>query len=321
MFWKIAPVRRPRSAVYNTANYCNCKEAIMNGILGSAVLDVAIGLVFVYLLLALLTTTLNEWILSYVLNLRAKTLGATLQTLLSGQPLPGSTFVDEFMKHPMISKMSTSGGIGMCYLPSRSFAMAVLDLVTKPGPGILTFQDVKTGIEKLPDGHVRQTLCSLMMHCKEDLDAFQAEIEHWFDSAMDAASGIVKRHAQAWAAVLAIVITLITNADTFALSRTLWLSSAVRAQVVQQAQARTDAQTPVTQSEMQLLGQVLGWEKAPTEYSAAELARRIPGWLLTVVAVSLGAPFWFDVLSRFMSVRNAGKPPAPKPTEPAPGTR
>jgi hypothetical protein len=33
------------------------------------------------------------------------------------------------------------------------------------------------------------------------------------------------------------------------------------------------------------------------------------GWLLTIVAVSLGAPFWFDLLSRFISVRASGDPP------------
>jgi len=33
------------------------------------------------------------------------------------------------------------------------------------------------------------------------------------------------------------------------------------------------------------------------------------GWLLTIVAASLGAPFWFDVLKNFMNIRSAGKPP------------
>lgn len=35
------------------------------------------------------------------------------------------------------------------------------------------------------------------------------------------------------------------------------------------------------------------------------------GWLLSVAAVSLGAPFWFDTLSRFVNLRGAG--PAEKP--------
>lgn len=35
------------------------------------------------------------------------------------------------------------------------------------------------------------------------------------------------------------------------------------------------------------------------------------GWLLSIAAISLGAPFWFDTLSRFINLRGAG--PAEKP--------
>jgi hypothetical protein len=34
------------------------------------------------------------------------------------------------------------------------------------------------------------------------------------------------------------------------------------------------------------------------------------GWLLTIAAISVGAPFWFDTLSRFVNIRGSGKPPA-----------
>ncbi|MBV8970405.1 MAG: hypothetical protein JO331_15285 [Verrucomicrobia bacterium] len=36
------------------------------------------------------------------------------------------------------------------------------------------------------------------------------------------------------------------------------------------------------------------------------------GWLLTVIAVSLGAPFWFDLLSKIISIRSSGEPPPDK---------
>jgi hypothetical protein len=37
------------------------------------------------------------------------------------------------------------------------------------------------------------------------------------------------------------------------------------------------------------------------------------GWALTAIAVSLGAPFWFDVLNKFITIRSSGKTPEPKP--------
>jgi hypothetical protein len=38
-------------------------------------------------------------------------------------------------------------------------------------------------------------------------------------------------------------------------------------------------------------------------------SRRVPGWLVTVVAVLMGAPFWFDAVGRLTNLRATGKPP------------
>jgi hypothetical protein len=35
----------------------------------------------------------------------------------------------------------------------------------------------------------------------------------------------------------------------------------------------------------------------------------ILGWLITALAISLGAPFWFDLLNKFINLRNAGENP------------
>src|ERR1035438_4150831 len=34
------------------------------------------------------------------------------------------------------------------------------------------------------------------------------------------------------------------------------------------------------------------------------LLQHLFGWILTAVAISMGAPFWFDTLNRFMNIRN-----------------
>jgi hypothetical protein len=33
------------------------------------------------------------------------------------------------------------------------------------------------------------------------------------------------------------------------------------------------------------------------------------GWLLSAAAIAMGAPFWFDLLGKFINVRNAGQVP------------
>ena len=40
------------------------------------------------------------------------------------------------------------------------------------------------------------------------------------------------------------------------------------------------------------------------------------GWLITALAATLGAPFWFDMLNRVISIRSAGKAPEEKPKAP-----
>jgi hypothetical protein len=44
---------------------------------------------------------------------------------------------------------------------------------------------------------------------------------------------------------------------------------------------------------------------------------KVLGWLVTGLAVSLGAPFWFDLLNRVVDLRGAGRRPESTP-EPAP---
>ena len=41
------------------------------------------------------------------------------------------------------------------------------------------------------------------------------------------------------------------------------------------------------------------------------------GWLITTLALSLGAPFWFDTLNKFMVVRSTVKPKEKSSVEPS----
>jgi hypothetical protein len=42
---------------------------------------------------------------------------------------------------------------------------------------------------------------------------------------------------------------------------------------------------------------------------------RVLGWLITALAVSLGAPFWFDLLNKFIVIRGTVKPKEKSPEE------
>jgi hypothetical protein len=156
---------------------------------------------------------------------------------------------------------------------------------------------------------------------------------------MDRTTGVFKRHAQAWAIAVAALLTLLTSADTLVIAQRLWENPTLRAEAVKLAEQRAEMPRPtvkveyldpddplnpsiakepqdsLTADEQSILGKLIGWEKPLTAYSVGELLRHLPGWFLTAVAVALGAPFWFDVLNKFMKLRNTGRVP-PKGEEP-----
>lgn len=49
-----------------------------------------------------------------------------------------------------------------------------------------------------------------------------------------------------------------------------------------------------------------------------DLLKLLIGWIVSGLAISMGAPFWFDLLGKIMNVRNSGsKPPSPETKETA----
>jgi len=289
----------------------------MGGLFNSTVLDVAIGLAFVYLLLGLFCTTVNEWIAG-ILNTRAKNLREGIRGLLDAQPLGNSQFLEAFYQHPLVSGMM-QGGKHPSYLPGRTFATAIMDLVTPTVSGPITLTNLVDGINALPDGDVKKALASLVSNVGGDLTKAQHNIEHWFDDTMDRVSGWYKRTTQIWTIAVAMILTVLANADTVNIARRLWTGPTVRSAVVDLAKQRAQMPQPagntatpgsnLTDEERAMLGSVLGWTRASMPADLATWLQRIVGWIFTAIAVSLGAPFWFDTLSRFVNLRNAGNTP------------
>src|SRR5713226_3383259 len=98
---------------------------------GSEILDVALGLVFTYLLLSLICTAANE-LLAGLLNLRGRKLFAGIENLLYGSDLPAQApdrtrdlQVTDVYDHPLIRSLYRRRWPS--YIPSTNFALAVID--------------------------------------------------------------------------------------------------------------------------------------------------------------------------------------------------
>lgn len=333
----------------------------MNGLFGSTILEVAIGLVFVYLLLAIICTSLNEWIAGFF-DLRAKNLELGIHQLLDQQPKPAKPgdpatastdkdwLIAEFYKHPLVTGMK-KGDEHPSYIPARTFATTLMDIVSGPETQ-LTFASLQAGINNLPPGDVKTALSTLLRTTGSTLPEAQKSIETWFDDSMDRVSGWYKRKIQLNTAIIALLLAFVTNADTFRIASKLWHNPELRAEAVKLAEQRAEANKnssepaaanvptvdttypdpndplnpkmqPVTQAERAFLTDLLGWESAPhfQGMEGGDVAKTILlmvlGWLLTGIAVSLGAPFWFDILNKVINIRDSGKAPGELPKTPS----
>jgi hypothetical protein len=90
-----------------------------------------------------------------------------------------------------------------------------------------------------------------------------------------------------------------------AIAQALWQEPAVRAAVTGAAQSAASVEDPLaTLTQFDL---PLGWSFLPQTTEAWLL--KLAGLLITTAAISLGAPFWFDILKKLGNARSSG--PAP----------
>jgi len=333
---------------------------------GLPALDFAIGLSFVFLLLSVFASAIQEYIAG-ILNLRAKTLEKGLANMLeafpeeaeqAGEPAanddeaaaaPVTDLKTRLYEHPLIRATCKTGLIRRAtkrlpsYISPRSFALAVLDTVA-PDVSLTTAngekreeRDVIAAVRQaiddagLPES-VERSLLGLLDDARGEINQFRHNLEAWFDDTMARVSGWYKRKSQLILVVLGLGIALALNANTLTIGERLWKDPTVRTAVAQAGSQATsgepsgDVQEAADNIEkVAALGVPLGWTSVKEDprfvgwpWNGDEgwgefLYHDVAGWLLTILAISFGAPFWFDTLSRFSRLRSSGKPEQPLP--------
>jgi hypothetical protein len=283
---------------------------------GSTILDVAIGIAFIYLLVSLVISAINEFIAA-LLKSRAKNLAQGIQALLQ-DPSP-TGWAARLYQHPLVASLSTPNS-KPSYIPSRTFALALLDLIAPATTdGTRTLADLKTGLANLP-GPLQRTLTTLLEESQDDVERLKKQIEIWFNNGMDRVSGWYKRKTQWLQFFLGLSIVIVLNIDSVHIGRALWaVNSPLRASLVESAKSFV-AQPGGTNRPMKDVVDAISTASLPIGWSEFPKPDQWPtvvvGWLITAFAVSLGAPFWFDLLNKFVNVRASGKAPEEEPKSP-----
>jgi hypothetical protein len=335
----------------------------MSGVSLSDILAMVIGMVFIYLLLSIFTTWIQE-LIAQGFKIRSKGLVNIFQNMLDpdATQLEGVKKLKETWKkgdtsvaqkisknavkalyeHPIIESLSPPGTSKLpSYISSRDFTIALFDLLAKAGTDDptqleITIDSLKEGINNIENQALKERLLSLVNSAsvaednfEHELVAFRDNVQRWFDSSMERATGWYKRKSLVLGFIIGLLVAILFNADTISISQSLWQDSALREAATEAAEdlLEGDEQTK-SKDAQELLGELglpLGWsfqfpdDDPETPENHRDYPNTVEGWILKILglfitglAISQGSSLWFDVLGRLINIRSSGGKPAPE---------
>lgn len=320
----------------------------------SDALELALGLAFVFFVFSLTTTAVLEF-LETLTRTRASKLLEGIKELLGDPAVAGAgeEAVRAIYGHPLVQglyrgdfKTALKRSQLPSYVPTRNFALALMDQVIAgkisaattngrlPRESSSTFSDrLHLAAERIENPHLRQAMLQAARVGGEDAGRVRDHLEHWYDSAMDRVSGWYKRRSQTLLFWLGLLGALALNVNSLTIAEELAKNATLRRAIASEAQRRdvppADASAMV--DKIDRLGLPIGW--TPGAIASLELPLQLQsphrtgwtlalggfqialGYLLTAFAISLGSPFWFDILNRLMVIRETVKPHEKSPEE------
>jgi hypothetical protein len=338
----------------------------------SGVLNVVIGLVFIFLLYSLLATIIQELIATYS-GMRARILKRGIAKMLDDDKTNNAMSM-AFYDHPLIKFLGENKFFTKpSYLTAQNFSKVFIDLLRgnktqpgeNPGPQIqhaLDSKKISWGTGNIGD-ETRKYLQSLWTDAQGDVEKFRELLEKWYDDTMERVSGWYKRWTQLILLGIGLVLAIFFNIDSITIAKKLNHDPKLAAQLASNAsiyiQNHKDLGTILQQNQQSIprlksdsvnnadslwnamvsksnllidsantliqndisdanhiLG--LGW-KSESKDKAGKITTTcnfksytIFGWIITALAISLGAPFWFDLLNKLMKLRTAVASAAPE---------
>jgi hypothetical protein len=297
----------------------------------NSVIAVAIGMSFLFFILAVFATALQE-AAAAVFGFRSKMLGQWLEDNLATAAAGGAkdvpSLADAFFAHPAVNGLTASSGIVRrtsrpSYVPSEHAITALLDVIATGDqyakPAYKITSQTAEELDKLfendfPNGQIKQSLESAWKRADGDVGRFRATAERWFDDAMDRLSGMYKRRVQLFLWGFGLFLAVVLNANAIHIAEVLYNDPPLLNVISVQAGHVSSANPSVATASGYLkdLPLPLGWTggRSQLPHGVESALADVLGILLASAAVALGAPFWFDALSKLGSLRTAGPAPA-----------
>jgi len=304
----------------------------------TAWLDVAIGLGLVYLGISLFVTIINEYI-AQVLKLRSKQLYVSLKKLIDDPKTRKALASNPALKPFFDSEPNTASS----YIDPNVLARLLVGSLT-------TAKSTSKTFDNMGDSVLKTQLQAIARTVEGKTNSLVTAVSDWADRSLTMLGEEYKRKLQLISFAVGFAVAGALNLDTLSLASHLYRDKEARdatvALAVQVAEktakeafdkcyalpteqrkkeaecAQLNGLVDAVQGRNANLGKLpIGWgapQASPqplVTWISADAwlwGSRILGWLLTALAVSLGAPFWFELLNKLVNVRHGMSRPEVK---------
>ena len=288
-------------------------------------IDVAIGLMLFFASISLVITAIQEWI-SGIFSLRSKNLKKGIEQLV------GDEVATSIYRHPIMNTMKEKKGRVFkspmpSYLKSNYFSHMLIDVIStdKSFSGD-KMKKIEQSIGSIPDSNLKDVLRSFSARAEGKLEKFEELISEWFDAGMERASGWYKRSIQKYILGVSFLIVILINANALKVARVLWNDDFLRKQTVAVAE-KLSTDDPSKTRDKNIRGAAylypIGWDavcstdgvdnsscfpcNSNSPWTWWTYLESLIGWFITAISVSLGAPFWFDLLGKVSNMRQTAR--------------
>lgn len=273
----------------------------------SPIVNVALGLVLMYLMLSLLCTVVNEFIATLT-NLRARYLRTAIDWLLHDDALKKAFHANGLVqamqprsgmlrRTPQIAKTASQAPVkalrrltrkpategdaqgskkasswNASYLDGKTFASALLSTLESMGQS-LEPTALKEAASDYRNHHMGKALGDVLRFEAEiagpDIQKLKDALARWFDKSMGQVSGVYKRRMKWISLGIGVVVAVALNANSITVAQRLWQSPELQQKTAALAQQMV-AQPPAALQQ----GSSSAGSSAPTSGSTAAAAKQ-----------------------------------------------
>lgn len=177
-----------------------------------------------------------------------------------------------------------------------------------------------------------------LKHNPATVKHFTAEIANTFNEVMERTSGVYKRNAKGVSLLLGILAASLFNIDAFHILHTLYTDPDLRQgfdnlatrmvkinndclesadnneEEIRNCQTNLEAEnerikTSLVENQSLPIGwDENGWFNGEQIEAQGKLRQVSLGWFISAIAISMGAPFWFELLGKVINVRSTVRP-------------